>query len=532
MDTALDIIFIFVSTVLLTLSSVKMLHMYQLSSYRFRGVLGWLRASHFDYVLRYFTYSLLTACFMLLFRFCFPWHWDDGETGSHYFSYLFYVAFGIALIAVSFAKKAKVPLAVTPRMRRLILTQTVVCLAFSTGGWALCEFTPLYECGYAVLPVLIPLMAAISYFVTYPFERASARSFMRDASEEMKKLKAGGLIVVGITGSYGKTTAKNILCAMLSSKYRVCATPKSYNTPLGICRTINDVLDESDGVLLAEMGARRRGDIAEICGVAEPDYALITGVGCQHYETFGSLEAIADTKYELVEAVGENGLAVFNCADEGARALSLRRTGRKALTGGDGCDIRFSGLAMSPEGTRFTVTDGTETVEVYTPLLGRHIPALICACMAVAVDMGVPLDVCAKACEKLSPVEHRLEVMRVGDRVIIDDSYNSNPGGAANALEVLGCFPGKKVVVTPGMVELGGLENDANRRLGGNIAATCDVAVLVGSRAKAIKEGALEAGMDESAIMTASSLDAAKKYLAGLGECSVLFENDLPDNYV
>ena len=529
MDTALDVIFIFLSTILLSVAGIKMLHMYQLSSYRFKGVLSWLKASHYDYILRYFTYSLLTVCFMLLFRYCFPWEW---ESGVHYFSYIAYVVFGIAFAAVAYAKKSKVPLAVTPRMRRLILTYVVVCLAFSVGGWAL-SLTPMYECGYAILPVLVPLMAAIAYFVTYPFERMSARSFMRDASAEMKKLKAEGLKVVGITGSYGKTTAKNILTVMLSGKCRVCASPKSYNTPLGICRTINDVLAPDDGIFIAEMGARRKGDIAEICTVAEPDYALITGVGCQHYETFGSLENIADTKYELVEAVGEKGLAVFNCADEGARELSLRRTGRMMKTGdGDDCDVRYSSLVLSPSGTTFDVTAGGKTVSIRTPLLGRHVPALICACIAIAADMGVSLEECAKACEKLAPVEHRLEVIRVGGRTIIDDSYNSNPCGAKNALEVLSAFDGEKIVVTPGMVELGGLENDANAELGRNIAGVCDMAILVGSRAKTIKASAMEAGMPEERIKTAMSLDAAKKILATLPDgCAILFENDLPDNY-
>ena len=530
MDTALDIIFIFVSGGILTLASIKMLHMYQLSSYRFKGVLNWIKASHFDYLIRYFTFSLLTAAFMLLLRFCFPAEWDEG---LHYLSFLIYVIFGVAFIAIGFAKKSKVPLAVTPRMRRLILTHTVVCFVFSVGGWALCEYTPLYECGYAVLPLLIPIMCAVSYFVTYPFERVTARSFMRDASEEMKAFKQGGLKVVGITGSYGKTTAKNILTVMLSGTCRVCATPKSYNTPLGICRTVNDVLDGSYDVFIAEMGARRKGDIAELCGIAEPDYAIITGVGCQHFETFGSLEAIADTKYELVEALSDNGLAVFNCADDGACALSVRCGGRKIKTGdGDDCDIRFRNARFTADGTTFDVIAGNERVSVSTRLLGRHIPALICACMAVAMDLGASVDACAKACEKLAPVEHRLEVIKAGDRTIIDDSYNSNPGGAANALEALGCFDGYKVIVTPGMVELGGLENDANYELGKNIAGVCDLAILVGSRAKTVKKGAEAGGMNGENIFIAPSLEAAKKYLAELPERSIiLFENDLPDNY-
>ena len=184
MDTALDVIFIFLSTILLSVAGIKMLHMYQLSSYRFKGVLSWLKASHYDYILRYFTYSLLTVCFMLLFRYCFPWEW---ESGVHYFSYIAYVVFGIAFAAVAYAKKSKVPLAVTPRMRRLILTYVVVCLAFSVGGWAL-SLTPMYECGYAILPVLVPLMAAIAYFVVEADFAAWPFYYMGDTPARYKLL--------------------------------------------------------------------------------------------------------------------------------------------------------------------------------------------------------------------------------------------------------------------------------------------------------------------------------------------------------
>lgn len=526
METALDIIFILVSAALLSICSVKMLHMYQLSSYRFKGVLSWLKTSHYDYLLRYFAYAFFASGFTVLFNLCFP------QENIHYFSYLIYVFFGLVFVVVAFSKKAKVPLAITPRMRRLIMVDTILCIGLSVGGWGL-SLTPMQECGYAVLPVLIPIAAALSYFITYPFERANARSFMRDAAEEIERLKADGLKVVGITGSYGKTTAKNILLAMLSTKYRVCATPKSFNTPLGICRTVNDVLADDDRIFLAEMGARRRGDIAELCSVARPDIALITGVGCQHYETFGSLQAIADTKYEIVEALGRGGYAVFNGADEGAKKLSERFNGDKAVTGEGANDYpSFTDVKCGENGTTFKVmADGSE-IKITTPLLGRHIPALITACIAVALRLGVPACACARACEKLAPVEHRLEIIRSGDKTIIDDSYNSNPVGAEIALEVLSCFEGKKIAVTPGMVELGTEEAECNRNFGRQIAGVCDIALLVGRRGKTIAEGAIEGGMKRENIVIVKDLQEATKGLAKIkGKAVILFENDLPDNY-
>lgn len=525
MEAVLDTIFILVSTVIISAVSVKMLHMYQLSSYRFRGVLNWMKLTHYDYALRYFAYAFFAVGITLLFNFCFPWE------NVHYFSYLFYVLFGAIFCLVSYTKKAKVPLAVTPRMRRLIMVNTLLSCALSVGGWGLSK-TPMLEAGYALLPLFVPVICFISYGLTYPVERAIARSFIRDASEEIDKFKAGGLKVVGITGSYGKTTAKNILLAMLSTKYRVCASAASYNTPLGICRTVNDSLEDGDEILIAEMGARRRGDIKELCELAKPDYALITGVGSQHYETFGSLQAIADTKYELAEYVGNRGVVVFNTADDGAKALADRFGGGIRAGETEECRVRFENVRFGAEGSRFTLVVGSDKFNVHTRLLGRHIPALIASCAALAVEIGVPPCACVRACEKLAPVPHRLELSVAGEKTIIDDAYNSNTAGAKNAVEVLGAFDGLKIIVTPGIVELGDMEADANKEFGRQLGVVADRAILVGARAKHIRAGALEVGMDENKIFAVSSLAEAGKILAEIPEkATVLFENDLPDNY-
>lgn len=527
METALDTIFIFAATVLLSAAGVKMLHMYQLSSYRLHGVFNWLKVSHYEYLLRYFAFAFFTTGITLLFNFCFPYDY------VHRFSFLFFVFFGVLFCVLSLGRKAKVPLALTPRMIRLIMTNTVVCAALAVGGWGLAQ-TPMLEAGYAVLPALLPLAALVSYGITYPIERAIAKSFIKDATEEIDKQKARGLRVVGITGSYGKTTAKNILAAMLATKYRVCASPGSYNTPLGICRTVNDQLESDDDILVAEMGARRRGDIKELCGVAKPDCGLITGVGSQHLETFGSLEAIADTKYELIEALPTDGVAVFNAADAGAKQLAARYNGaHKTLAGEDeSYEAHYANVKFGPFGCKFDLTCGGETLPVSTKLLGRHIPALICACAALANAMDVPLCACVRACEKLAPVPHRLELIAAGEKTIIDDAYNSNTAGAKNAVEVLGSFEGLKVVVTPGIVELGDLEAEANKEFGRQIAASCDRAIFVGARAKHLRAGAEEAGMTAENMQSVASLKEAQALLAQITEKAViLFENDLPDNY-
>ena len=207
------------------------------------------------------------------------------------------------------------------------------------------------------------------------------------------------------------------------------------------------------------------------------------------------------------------------------RASSFSRNSRSPA-------VRVSDAAVCEDGCVFTLSVGEDSAECATRLLGEHNILDIALAAAMAYCLGVPLRDIARAVAGLEPVEHRLQLIHGNGVKIIDDTFNCNPDGARCALDVLSLFAGRKVVVTPGMVELGGLENDANKNLGRNIAKYCDVAILVGSRAKTIKAGATEAGMSEDSIRMAASLEAAKKYLTALdGGCVILFENDLPDNY-
>lgn len=510
----------------MSLASVKILTILQQSGYQVSGVMSWLRLSKFSTLIRYIAYALLTTGVMLLFIFCFQ------AENAHYYSMLIYLLISVLFIYLMFVPKAKVPLRLTPRMIRLIVINTLLCGGLSVGGYFL-SMTPIYEAAYGALPALIIPCVLAAHFIMLPFEKLIARGFIVEAAREIETRKAGGMKVVGITGSYGKTTAKNILAGMLSKKYKTCKGAGSFNTPLGLCRVVNDCLESGDEILIAEMGARRVGDIKELCDIAKPDIGIITAVGSQHLETFGSLENIAKAKYELIEnLIGD--FAVFNSDDAGAKALYEKcALPEKTVTGmDDGCFVRYENVKYGKYGAAFTLICCGEKAEVETKLLGEYVPSLISACAAVAVRLGVPLSSCADACAALEPVPHRLQLSVNGETYIIDDSYNANTAGALCSLKVLAAFNCLKIIITPGLVELGKDEKAANAEFGAQIAQYADKAILVGSRAGVIKSGAESGGMADENIICVKTLEEASSALAGFaGEKAVLFENDLTDSY-
>lgn len=325
-------------------------------------------------------------------------------------------------------------------------------------------------------------------------------------------------------------------------------TPDSYNTPMGICKVIRGELTAEHEIFIVEMGAYKRGDIRELCNLASPEIGILTAVGPQHLERFKSIENIAETKYELIESLPSDGLAVFNCDNEICAGLSDKREQdgnpvRRYATEpfsvdsvSDKADLTASNIRHTAEGLAFTVHTNVGTSEIRTRLLGRHNVSNILAAIAVAIECGMTLEEIQKAIVNVEPVPHRLQLTSgVGNVTIIDDSFNSNPVGAKAALEVLTEIgDGKKVLVTPGMVELGEREYEENRRLGEQAAEVCDLVILVGpTRTTPILEGLKAAEYPSQQIIVVLNLEEVKQHLATQVQAGdvVLFENDLPDNY-
>ena len=328
-----------------------------------------------------------------------------------------------------------------------------------------------------------PLMF-MALMILWPFEESYRWYVKRKTREKIKNLKKGGLRVIGITGSYGKTSIKEFLHQILSSKYRVLRTPETYNTVLGIARVADLELDETYDYFICEMGAYKEGEIVELCRMVEPDYGILTGINEQHLERFGSIENTIKAKFELVEFVKERGRLVLNFGNE----LVKKNAPVGVATYGQGKYKHPS-------------EQNIEGAEKMARILG--------------VDGKVKV--------KLPP--HRLTLVKRGNVTIIDDAYSSNVDGFKKAVEYLKTFTGWKVIVTPGIAELGRETKRIHQELG-KLLTGIDQVILVGKndRTRGLKTGMGRTG--EYVERVGEAMERVQKTKA-----IVLFENDLPDNY-
>ncbi|MBR4868051.1 MAG: UDP-N-acetylmuramoyl-tripeptide--D-alanyl-D-alanine ligase, partial [Clostridia bacterium] len=338
------------------------------------------------------------------------------------------------------------------------------------------------------------------------------------------------------TGSYGKTTTKFIITRLLSEKYTVTVTPESFNTPMGVVRTVREKMKPGTEIFVVEMGAKKVGDIKEICDLVHPTCGVITSVGPQHLETFHCVENIVKTKFELADTVEKVGGTLYLNCDSALIAQNKRES---AVCYGTDPSLQAyaSDFTCHEGGSAFTVHYKGEEIPLTTRLLGSHNVLNITVAVAVARDFGVAVPDIQYAVSTLKPTEHRLEVKAfTGGATMIDDAYNANPEGCLEAVNVLGRFENKKkIIVTPGLVELGERENECNFDLGVRAGQVCDQIVLVGlNRSKPIADGVRSTDFNEENLHIVASFKDAMALLAPTldASCVVLLENDLPDNYL
>lgn len=458
-------------------------------------------------------------------------------------------------------EKDKKPLVFTPRVIRLSVTLAVILLPiyYYLGGFIFS--VELFYMSQAIeepvgnyltadpyflafllclIDIFVPFLIFPAAWLMKPVERAIQNGFKKQARNKLASMPH--LKVVAITGSYGKTSTKFVIDAFLKERMSVCVTPGSYNTPMGICKVINNDLEATHQVLILEMGARYEGNIKELCDIARPDISVVTNVGLAHLETFGSQEAVAREKATLARELKPGGTLILNGGDPIVRKMGDNRTDiKRVITGEDSGQIWADQQTVNRKGTSFTLhirEDGSETTTpVNTPLLGDHNIQNMVQAAAVARLFDIRPETIAVAASRMEPVEHRLELKQQGDLTVIDDAFNSNPVGAKNAVEILASFQtGNRIIITPGMIELGDLEEEKNREFGKQIGASgIELAILVGKeRTKPIYEGIMEvkSGSKPELKVVSTLFDAneeLQKY-ARPGDV-VLYENDLPDSY-
>ena len=446
---------------------------------------------------------------------------------------LFSVLYTLLILKrLSTKKQNKLPLKYTSRVKRLIFTNMLM------------HILPIIILEYIKINYIYLILGYIAFtnsvyvllsiYINTPVEKLVGYYYKSKAKSKLRSMN--NLKVIGITGSYGKTSSKNILNDILNIKYNSMPTPKNYNTPFGLMITINNYLDKFTDVFIAEMGACQEYDIDELCKLVKPKYGIITKIGIAHLATFGSREKIQKTKFELIENLPNDGIGILNGDDEWQRSYKIKNNCKIKWIGIDSTDVdvRATDITLSPEGTKFNVIikGDSNKYEFQTKLLGYANIYNILAGIALGLEFGMTIEQLKAGVSKVKAVEHRLELKKQGDITIIDDAYNSNPDGAKMALDVLKMMPGKHIVVTPGMIELGEQEYIKNKEFGMQIAESSDEVILVGKeKTKPIYEGLKEKDFKEDKIHIINDVLIAFDLIQKLKEKEtyVLLENDLPD---
>lgn len=444
--------------------------------------------------------------------------------------------------AWSATRSEKKPFVYTARAQRLSLSCGVVL--FLPVLWSLVVLEPAYAIALSLNWIAwTPLLVMVGNSLVVPFEQQVKQFYLKDATRKRKSLQ--GLQVVGITGSYGKTSTKHFIHGILSRRYLTYMTPGSVNTELGLAREIREQLKPVHEFFIAEMGARESGDIAQCVRVAQPTWGVLTCIGKAHLETFGSEAAIRATKGELLEGVPPTGVCFLNANDPNTpemRRFVKSRVVTFGIQRGENdllADVCAKNISVTQDGSTFLVSGEmiVDPFEVRTELLGVHNISNLMAAIAVAVEAGMSPSVIQAAVQSLPPVEHRLQLLKKSNGVlVIDDAFNSNPEGFREALDTLALFSDRRrVLVTPGMVELGEQEREENRRIGGYAAPRVNHVVLVGEeeRISPLREGLLSEGFLTENIEEVKTLRDAAAHLSRYNKPGdvVLFENDLPDLY-
>ena len=482
------------------------MHMFQLNSYFLKKYGNWMKVNIKKILLR--SINIIIPTLILLFN-------------NNIARIISIIILAISILANLPKSKAKIPLKFTNRVIRMFITQAILITI-------ICIISNNYIT-FGVLNIIAFGLCIIANIINYPIEYGIRKHYINDAKKILKNMP--NLIVIGVTGSYGKTSVKNFLVKTLSAKYEVLTTPKNYNTTMGVVKTIREELKPIHQIFVCEMGATKIGDIKEICDIVNPKFGVITSIGPQHLESFKTIENIIKTKFELYDSVNKNGGITFLNYDNEYLAKQNRSNTLAYGINNEKLDYNAYNLKSSSQGLSFSINN----VDFKTKLIGRHNIVNITGAIAVANYLEIPLDRLVPRVREFKSVEHRLQLISKGNLNIIDDAYNSNPVSSKSAIDTLSEFDGTKIIVTPGLIELGGDEEKYNFEFGEYMCDVCDYIFLVNSTiSKYVLNGINSKKYNNDKIFMVNSPQEAVMQITNFGlndKITVLLENDLPDNY-
>lgn len=518
-------IYILVYLSFMAFSAVRLLtylHIFQQEEYDGKRFLAWLW--HY----RVFDRKLSIALFIL------GAFWFALSGIPFLLPFLTFLAFAIVTAKEKDPrKKAKKKLAMTNRAKRIFV------FAFLFAN------IPALIMLYFKMPWIwilfvqeLPLLLVAANTMLKPYENSNQKKFWNEAHEKLQELNP---VTIGITGSFGKTSIKHILGHILENEAPALITPGSVNTPMGIARIVREELNDHHKYFICEMGAYGPGSIKRLCNLAPPSHAIISSIGHAHYERFKSLEAVAETKFELAEAtIEKEGKIVVH-----ANTLRFPYTAHMKnnypesfIVCGPEEDhtVMIDRADQTREGLDMRLRIDGKRHKVYAPLYGLHHIDNIALAFVMAIQLGMEPEAIIARLRTLPQIPHRLEVKKVGPATIIDDAYNSNPVGFQSALDLLYLlgWQGRKILITPGMVELGTAHDEMHYKLGVNAARRCDIVLVVQqNRIPTFVEGFKKEARKNQMLIEFDSYNEAQKWVnrnMRQGD-TVLIENDLPDLY-
>ena len=495
------------------------LQMFQQNRYELRRYGKWLtdkRNLHFSVSV---IYAIVAVCLNTLFR-------NYGPLFCIFLS----IAFTVYLLMKENKKVYIKDLVVTARVKRQIVFMVLLEAILIVIGMRYLPADVLGICAILMPYLLIYPMALL----TQPLEYLIKKYYENDARKILKG--NGRLIKVGITGSYGKTSTKNIVTDIISDHFFTLMTPASYNTPMGITRTIREMLKPIHEVFVCEMGADKVGDITYLMDFVKPKYGIVTSIGPQHLNTFSSIENIIHEKMQEIEMLPADGVGFINIDNEYIRNYKIQNTCRIITTGIESkdADYQAKNIRFSKNGSEFTVEIAKKKYRFTTSLLGKHNVANILLGIALAVELGLDMKEITKKVASIRQIEHRLQLKKINGYTFIDDAFNSNPVGSKMALDVLSMMDGKRVIVTPGMIDLGSKQDELNQEFGAYMKDRADHVVLVGEKqTRPILDGLKKSGFNEKDIAVCKNVNEAFAYVYKnfTVKDTVLLENDLPDAF-
>lgn len=538
------------------IQGIYLIHKLQQLGYSNAKMLTWLEGTTYRKVLVWNLFELFVPLLLILILYFI----NKGQLSLYkWITSFIMVSVFVWKIVHPFAagwmgKKAnyKKPLVYTARVKRLLFTLCLLAFAilsatfvyviyplskFSLSSWYFFR----YNAFILLYSVLTPIFILIANLINAPIEKLVCCIYFVKAKNKLQKAR---VYSIGITGSFGKTSTKFFLSEVLNSKYKTLTTPSSFNTPMGISKVLNEENLDDYQYFVSEMGADHVGDIKELCSLVQPQAGIITAVGIQHLETFGTPENILNTKLELFDAIPDSGFGIYNYDCVILRDAVSKRSYKFPLYSYSvepqnftNAELYAKDVVQTREGVSFSAVfkDG-RVLNIKTSLLGRHNVQNLLAVILAAWKMGMSDREIEFGMRNVEAVDHRLKRIDSGSGVLVlDDAFNSNYNGAIEAVNVLDeIAEHKKIVVTPGFVELGDMEEVQNRNFGSYMASKIDYAILVGGgKSLSIRDGLLNSGFDYEHIFNVDSLAEAQNVLAKIltvGDV-VLFENDLPDIY-